>query len=110
MSGEGESGEADKDAPEDQRGILGNLPRTRPSVRSPRRGDAPPATSDSGPEAASAKESADSGEPQAGERPAGSEIEQLAKAGLTLAGGVASIGLKVAGRAASTLRETIERS
>lgn len=109
MSGEGDPSAADGEAAEPQPGILGNLPRTRPSVRSPRRGESSPSPRDAETGAAPTDRS-DRAEPATGERPAGSEIEQLAKAGLTLAGGVASIGLKVAGRAASTLRETIERS
>ncbi|MGI8727097.1 MAG: hypothetical protein ACR2K6_05385 [Solirubrobacterales bacterium] len=109
MSREGDPSPADEEGVKAPAGILGNLPRTRPAVRSPRRGESGPSRRDSEAEAAPADRS-DRAEPTTGERPAGSEIEQLAKAGLTLAGGVASIGLKAAGRAASTLRETIERS
>lgn len=106
MSGETDRGHA-AEGDGEQSGILGNLPRTRPSVRSPRRKSAATTKAESEPIGSETAEPAT--DENAGRRPPGNEVEQLAKAGLTLAGGVASIGLKVAGRAASTLRETIER-
>lgn len=84
-------------------GILGNLPRTRPSVRSPRRAEAPPdaaeAEAEAGPEPP----------PAATGRSREQELEDLAKAGLSLASGAATLGLRVAGRAAATLRDAVER-
>ncbi len=101
-------------------GILGNLPNTRPAVRSPRRsvkrnegggGDTshksgatgartPPAPGRGGigglPEAA--PEDAESG----------SELEALARGGLAAAGAAATVGLRIAGRAAAALRDVIE--
>lgn len=99
-------------------GILGNLPRTRPAVRSPRRAAARP------PEAEPEAETADEGgEPPGGaepeqaapDAPADSgrtreqELEELARAGLSLAGGAATLGLRAAGRAAARLRGAVER-
>jgi hypothetical protein len=84
-------------------------------VRSPRREDAQAkarakadrARSQSGgPEAASSEEPEDAAErPVSRER----ELEELAKAGLSLAGGAATLGLKAAGRAAAALRGAVER-
>ena len=83
-------------------GVLGNLPRTRPSVRSPRRSEQP-APAPASAEAAPGPERAD--EPD----PAGGDLEALARGGLALAGGAASLGLRVAGRAAAAVRDAVER-
>lgn len=101
---------ADKDsgAPEPEGGILGNLPRSRPSVRSPRRTAPEAKAAEEAPEARAEQRVAPPPAPVSEEQ-TGNELEQLARAGVTLASGVAAVGLKVAGRAASTLRETIER-
>jgi hypothetical protein len=40
--------------------------------------------------------------------PAG-ELEALARGGIALAGGAASLGLRIAGRAAAALRDAVER-
>ena len=85
-------------------GILGSLPRTRPSVRSPRRAEAvagPP------PPAQTAPEPERGPEPERRSRE--QELEDLAKAGISLAGGAATLGLRVAGRAAAALRDAVER-
>jgi hypothetical protein len=102
MSGPQPAPTADDDGP----GILGNLPRTRPSVRSPRRADA----------VAPDPEAAATGSPTGGEpaqRPRAAsreqELEDLARAGLSLAGGAATLGLRAAGRAAAALRGAVER-
>jgi hypothetical protein len=85
-----------------QSGILGNLPRSRPSVRSPRRETAraeptpPPVT-----------EAAEEREPAAEAQ--GADLEALARSGLAIAGGAASLGLRIAGRAASAVRGAVER-
>lgn len=88
---------------EDQAGILGNLPRSRPAVRSPRRAD-PPA------DPSPAAEGGDGGvrepAPREGRE---AEIEALAKAGVSLAGSAATLGLRAAGRAAAALRDAVER-
>lgn len=108
-------------------GVLGSLPRSRPSVRSPRRGQAPPkrassaATPRQSAEAAEAAEAGtftDAREPAeptaapAGEAPASgpeADLERLARAGLSVAGGAAALGLRAAGRAAAALRDAVER-
>lgn len=78
-----------------QAGVLGNLPRTRPAVRSPRRADGPP------PRATAPDPASDA------ERPA--DLEALARGGLAVAGEAASLGLRLAGRAAAALRDAVER-
>lgn len=88
---------------EPEAGILGNLPRNRPSVRSPRRA-----------ETSRASAAVESGAPRAeaeGQQDAEREIEveALARAGVSLATGAATLGLRVAGRAASALRDAVER-
>ena len=85
-------------------GILGSLPRTRPSVRSPRRAEA---VADSPPPAQTAPEPERGPEPERRSRE--QELEDLAKAGISLAGGAATLGLRVAGRAAAALRDAVER-
>ena len=93
--------EAPERGADDGPGVLGNLPRTRPSVRSPRRAAAEP---EAGPEAA-----ADEGGEEAGSRGREAEIEALARAGISLAGSAATLGLRAAGRAAAALRDAVER-
>jgi hypothetical protein len=88
-------------APETGDSIFGNLPRSRPAVRSPRRAEA-----DAPPEPA-ADEAAEPAPGPTGGREA--EVEALARAGISLAGEAASLGLKVAGRAAAALRGAVER-
>lgn len=96
---EGISGDAEAD---EQAGVLGNLPRSRPSVRSPRRADPKP-----DPPRSQASAGAGPAEPEATGREA--ELETLARAGISLAGGAATLGLRVAGRAAAALRDAVER-
>lgn len=90
-----------------QAGVLGNLPRSRPAVRSPRRKDAsarkvpaaaaPPQTERESPPAQTA-----------GAGAAG-DLEALARGGIAVAGGAASLGLRLAGRAAAAVRDAVER-
>lgn len=94
-TGPGESDPATGDS------VFGNLPRNRPSVRSPRRAEArvspepePREADEPGPEQARSREA---------------EVEALARAGISLAGEAASLGLRVAGRAAAALRDAVER-
>ena len=104
MSGPQPAPAGDEDGP----GILGNLPRTRPSVRSPRRAEparAEAAAADPGPE----QRSAPAGAPAKSGASREQELEQLARAGLSLAGGAATLGLRAAGRAAAALRSAVER-
>jgi hypothetical protein len=105
MSGPQPAPTADEDGP----GILGNLPRTRPSVRSPRRAEAAPPEAEAGADDPSARAG---GEGEPAQKPAPSreqELEDLARAGLSLAGGAATLGLRAAGRAAAALRGAVER-
>ncbi|MGZ5375831.1 MAG: hypothetical protein ACXWEF_05195 [Solirubrobacterales bacterium] len=113
-------------------GVLGNLPRSRPSVRSPRRAtaSAQPGTpaaakpaADGGPgteaaedraaaeEAARTITSGSTGDPETPAPGGGPEadLERLARAGLSVAGGAATLGLRAAGRAAAALRDAVER-
>jgi hypothetical protein len=94
-------GEAEAD---ENAGIFGNLPRSRPSVRSPRRADPEP---DPVPSEAGADAGSEPAGPEAGGREA--EVEAIARAGISLAGGAATLGLRVAGRAAAALRDAVER-
>lgn len=107
-AGEDEVPAADAEGP----GVLGSLPRSRPSVRSPRRAEAvrkqdpPPAQREpSQPESAGSSETAP---PQPGAGPE-ADLERLARAGLSVAGGAAALGLRAAGRAAAALRDAVER-
>jgi len=104
MSGPEAAPSADDEQGQGQ-GILGNLPRTRPSVRSPRRAEARPAPA---PEEA-APEPEPAPEAESHPRSREQELEDLAKAGMSLAGGAATLGLRVAGRAAAALRGAVER-
>jgi len=78
--------------------VFGSLPRTRPAVRSPRR---PVATAES-PEA-------EAEAPEREERGREAELEALARAGASFAGEAATLGFRVAGRAAAALRNAVER-
>jgi hypothetical protein len=106
MSGPQPAPTGDEDGP----GILGNLPRTRPSVRSPHRAEATAAAAATSPDETGGG-APDEGEP-ARQGPVASreqELEDLARAGLSLAGGAATLGLRAAGRAAAALRGAVER-
>lgn len=94
---------------EEEPGVMGNLPSTRPGVRSPRR-DREQAKAATAPKRA-AKTAAPAAPPsppnhgRVGSSPPGAdEIEALAKAGISVAAGAASLGFKLAGRAAGALR------
>ena len=78
--------------------VFGSLPRTRPAVRSPRRAEATAESPAPDPEAPA---------PQARGREA--ELEALARAGASFAGEAATLGFRVAGRAAAALRNAVER-
>lgn len=106
--------EADESGAVTQAGVLGNLPKTRPSVRSPRRAKQsaePPAPSraepaDPVPEDRPAPEPARGG---SSEPSGGTDIEALARGGIAIAGEAASLGLRIAGRAAAAVRDAVER-
>jgi hypothetical protein len=80
-------------------GVMGALPRSRPSVRSPRRdaASARRARLAAGRRQATADEGAQPG------------LEDLARAGVSAAAGAATLGLRIAGRAASAVRGALER-
>ena len=104
------------DEPQDS--ILGSLPRSRPSVRSPRRDAAararkakatapkPKAAAGGGRRrAAKGPRSEPHPEPEAG----GADLEDIARSGVTTAVQVATAGLRFAGKAAGAIRESLER-
>ena len=85
-------------------GVLGNLPRSRPAVRSPRR------VTPAGDEAMEGKPGEESMAKPEGAAPSSpADIEALARGGLALAGGAASLGLRLAGQAAAAVRGAVER-
>jgi hypothetical protein len=103
------------DEPQDS--ILGSLPRSRPSVRSPRRDQAARARQAKA-AAAKRKERAPRAEPKrsapeaqraAAVAEGGAGVEDLARAGVTTAVQVATAGLRFAGKAAGAIRESLER-
>jgi hypothetical protein len=84
--------------------LLGNLPQRRPGVESPRRAEArarrqAAADGDSAPREAAAESAADDT----------SGFEMLARAGVGLAAGAATAGLRVAGRVAGRLGKAVGR-
>ncbi|MCB0866741.1 MAG: hypothetical protein KDB58_13590 [Solirubrobacterales bacterium] len=89
-----------------QAGILGNLPNSRPAVRSPRRSTEPPKQREEPAEAAEKEASTDAHEATP-EQPI--DLEALAKGGIAVAGEAATLGLRLAGRAAAALRDAVER-
>jgi len=99
--GKGDGAEA-RETPDQAAGVLGNLPHSRPSVRSPRRAapePEPAATAESGP-------GAPEPDPDSSSQ---ADLEALARTGIAIAGGAASLGLRVAGRAAAALRGAVDR-
>jgi hypothetical protein len=98
--------------------VLGNLPKTRPSVRSPRRAKKEPVLppepstpnrADRGPESGSgpgAEAQSATGQPHPSST---AELEALARSGVAIAGEAASLGLRIAGRAAAAVRDAVER-
>jgi hypothetical protein len=87
----------------DERGVLGNLPRTRPSVESPRRAAARESAAPQ--EGGMPPTSASQPEPE----PAMSGFEQLARAGFGLASGAAALGARLAGRATGEIGRAVGR-
>jgi hypothetical protein len=86
-------------AAEAESSVMGALPRSRPTIRSPRRDAAAAQRSRSASaEGATAERS--------GDQPG---LEDLARAGASVATGAATLGLRLAGRAASAVREALER-
>ena len=86
--------------PEEGQDVLGSLPRRRPGIKSPRRSAAQ----------ASAKQA--SAPPPSQPRDPGpqpGELERIARAGVSIAGGVTAVGLKLAGRAVGELGRVVGR-
>jgi hypothetical protein len=88
----------------DDNSLLGNLPQRRPGVESPRRAEArarrqAAARADSAPGEAAAESAADDT----------SGFEMLARAGVGLAAGAATAGLRIAARAAGGLGKAVGR-
>jgi hypothetical protein len=114
---------ADADPPP-QAGVLGNLPKKRPAVRSPRRAGSgaksgPQATAKPGPKPEPARPKRERKPPRTTpesepapappEHSAAADLEGIARGGIAIAGGAASLGLRIAGRAAAALRDAVER-
>lgn len=92
-----------------QAGILGNLPNSRPAVRSPRRSTEPAQRREEPQNARGGdEERSDSGAPEAEERQQSADLEAIARGGIAVAGEAASLGLRLAGRAAAALRDAVE--
>jgi hypothetical protein len=116
---ESPAGDGTEDEPRES--ILGSLPRSRPSVRSPRRDAAakarkarpasgkprPAAASAARPKATAASRGAAPAESEAEGEGAG--LDDVARAGVTTAVQVAAAGLRFAGKAAGAVRESLER-
>lgn len=86
---------------EEDSGLLGNLPKTRPGVESPRRAAARQRRADAPPGTAAP--------PGEGDAAGESGFEQLARAGAGLAGGAAAAGFRLAGRALGELGKAVGR-
>jgi hypothetical protein len=87
----------------DERGMLGKLPRTRPHVESPRR----VAARERAARAEGVPEPSVAADPEP--KSAISGFEQLARAGFGLAGGAAAVGVRLAGRAAGEIGKAVGR-
>lgn len=107
---EPEPGCSDSDAaPAPQAGVLGNLPRSRPAVRSPRRAEAPDPAADAARAAAESRPPRPEPAPEAEAGSQPGEVEALARTGIAVATGAATLGLRIAGRAAAAVRDAVER-
>jgi len=87
--------------PEEGQDVLGNLPRRRPGIKSPRRAGA-----------GAAEQRATTPPPPSQPRDPGpqpGELERLARAGVSIAGGATAVGLKLAGRAIGELGRVVGR-
>jgi hypothetical protein len=88
---------------EEDSGLLGNLPKRRPGVESPRRAAARQRRAEAPAETTAA--GGDTGRESGDE----SGFEQLARAGAGLAGGAAAAGFRLAGRALGELGKAVGR-
>ena len=114
-----EPDESHEDA-DDQGGVFGNLPGTRPGVRSPRRGEQPRPGGQPKPSAPratrrhpSTRPSARSPAPEPETPPAtGTEhggVEDLAWAGVAVAAEAATLGVRLLSRAVEAVRKPADR-
>ena len=88
-----------------QSGVLGNLPRSRPPCAAPA---APRPRRRAAPESQPGRDCRER-PGRAAEAAAQADLEALARGGLAVAGGAASLGLRIAGRAAAAVRDAVER-
>lgn len=93
----------------DERGLLGSLPKTRPGVESPRRAAARQEAAEAAGDRIDPTPKAGADAPQGPAPQRDSGFEELAKAGLGLAGGVAAVGIRLAGRAAGEIGRAVGR-
>jgi hypothetical protein len=102
---------------DEQGGVFGNLPGTRPGVRSPRRGEQPRPTERPKPSVPRAAGRVPSAREQAPPEPAtpparGAEhggVEDLAWAGIAVAAEAATLGVRLLSRAVEAVRKPPER-
>jgi len=122
------AGDATKESAAEPGGVFGNLPRSRPGTRSPRRSSArPEGAAEPGPTPPPAAAETWPAEPapppppgrDRGGEPAGAEaepdttsggLEDLAWAGIAAAAEAATLGIRLANRALEAMRGTSERS
>ena len=90
--------------PEDDPGLLGSLPRTRPGVESPRRAAARAAGRQGAGQEAPTERIVTEPAPRDE-----SGIEQLARAGVGVAAGAAASGLRLAGRVVGGIGKAVGR-
>jgi hypothetical protein len=88
---------------DEDRGLLGGLPRTRPGVESPRRAASRARPSEAGTRSVGREPIAEPAERDE------SGFEQLARAGVGAAVGVASVGVRLAGRTAGVIGKALGR-
>jgi len=115
-----EQTQPEPDDADDQGGVFGNLPGTRPGVRSPRRGEQPRPGGQPKPSAPratrgrpSTRPPAPSPEPEPETPPAtGTEhggVEDLAWAGVAVAAEAATLGVRLLSRAVEAVRKPADR-
>jgi hypothetical protein len=114
-----EPDESHEDA-DDQGGVFGNLPGTRPGVRSPRRGEQPRPGGQPKPSAPRATRRRPSTRPSAPSPAPGPEtppatrtehggVEDLAWAGVAVAAEAATLGVRLLSRAVEAVRKPADR-
>jgi hypothetical protein len=104
----GPASEPERD--DEPQGVFGNLPRTRPGARSPRR-DTEGREDRVRPSVDSDERASRSGDPRppAEEPDAGGGFEDVAWAGVAAAAEAATIGVRLANRALEAMRDAVDR-